>query len=175
MLAVEGVLALHHAYLGALAQGLRRLHQGGGHLEVRHGGELDGGVLLAGMLEPDGAGGDDHIAAADIQVDTAAGAHADEGIRADVVQLLHGDGGRRAADAGGAHGDLLPQQRAGIDGIFPVLGHKMGIVKQRGDLLAPAGIAGQDHIAAHVALYTADVKLLFQFLHNAPPSDNKAL
>ena len=41
----------------------------------------------------------------------------------------------------------------------------MGIVKQRGDLLAAARIAGQDHIAAHVALHAVDVILFFQFLH----------
>ena len=175
MLTIEGVLALHHAHLRALAQRSGRLHQRGGHLKIRHRRILDGRVFPAGMLEADSAGGDDHIAAAHIKIDAAAGAHPDKGIRADVVQLLHSDRGGGPADAGGADGHLLAQQRAGIDGVLPVLGHEMRVVKQRGDLLAPAGIAGQDHVAAHIALYAANMKLFFQLLHNTPPDDNKTL
>ena len=41
----------------------------------------------------------------------------------------------------------------------------MRVVKQRGDLLAAARVAGQDHIAAHISLFTVNVVLFFQFLH----------
>ena len=166
MLAVERVLALDDAHLCPLAQRPGCLYQCGGHLEVRHGGVLDRRVLPAGMLKADGAGGHHHVAAADIQVDAAAGAYAEECVRADVVQLLHGDGGGRPANAGGADGHLLPQQRAGVDGVLPVLRHEMGVVKQRGDLLAAARVAGQDHIAAYVALLAVDMVLFFQILHD---------
>ena len=165
MLTVEGILALHHAHLRPLAQRTGRLHQRCGHLEVGHGGVLDGRILPAGVLEADGAGGHHHVAGADIQIDAAAGTHPDKGVGADIVQLLHGDGGRRAADAGGADGDLLPQQGAGVDGVLPILGHEVCVVKQGGDFFAAAGVAGQDHIPAHVALHTVDMKLLLQFLH----------
>ena len=126
------------------------------------------------MLIADGAGGNDHIAAAHVQINPAAGAHADKGVGPDIVQLLHGDGGGGSADTGGADGDLFSQQRAGIDGVLPVLGHKMSVVKQGGDLFAAARVTGQDHIAAHVALHAMDVKLFFQFLHGSPPSDYKS-
>ena len=166
VLAVEAVLALDDAGMVAVAQGVGRFHQGAGHGKVRHGGELDGGVLTAGMLEADGAGGDDHIAGLDIQVDAAAGAHPDERIRAHGVELLHGDGGRGAADAGGADADLLPQQRAGVDGELPVGHHKMGVIQQGGNFLTAARVAGGDDVAAYVALHTVEVELLFQLLHS---------
>ncbi len=81
------------------------------------------------------------------------------------MQLLHGDGGGGAADAGGAHGDLFSQQGAGIDGEFAILGHEMGVVKQGRDLLAPARIAGQNDVAAHIALHAVDMELFVQLLH----------
>ena len=165
MLAVERVLALHHAHLRPLAQRSGSLYQRGSHLKVGHRRILDGRILPAGVFKADRAGGHHHVAGAHVQVDAAAGAHPQKRVRADVVQLLHGDGGGRPADAGGTDGHLLPQQRAGIDGVLPVLRHETGVVEQCGDLLAAARIAGQDHIAAHVALHTVDVILLFQILH----------
>ena len=166
MLAIEGVLALHHAGFQGLAQVFGGLYQGAGDVEIGHGRVLDGGILPAGVLKADGPGGHHHVAGAHVQVDAAAGAHPDEGIRADVVQLLHGDGGGGAADAGGADGDLFPQQGAGIDGEFAVLGHKMGVVEQGRDLFAAAGVAGQDDVTAHVALHAVDMELFVQLLHS---------
>ena len=148
------------------AHGLRCLHQCRCHLEVRHGGELDGGVLTAGVFIADGARSHHHIAAADIEINAAASAYADEGVGTDGVELLHGDGSGRAADTCGADGDLLTQQRAGIDGILAVLCHKLRIVKMLGNGGAATGIAGQQHIAAHIALSTMDMELFFKLLHN---------
>ena len=165
MLAVESVLALDHAGVVAVSTLPGGLHQSGGHLKIRHGRILDGGVLPAGMLKADGAGGDDDVAGLHIQMDAAAGAHPEEGIRADIVQLLHGDGGGRAADAGGADGNFFAQERAGVDGVLPIAGDKLCIVKQRRYGLAAARIAGEDAIASHIAGLTVNVKLLFQFLH----------
>ena len=165
MLAVESVLALDHAGVVAVSTLPGGLHQSGGHLKIRHGGILDGGVLPAGMLKADGAGGDDDVAGLHIQMDAAAGAHPEEGIRADIVQLLHGDGGGGPADAGGADGNFFAQECAGIDGELPIAGDKLRIVKQCRYGLAAARIAGEDAIASHIAGLTVNVKLLFQFLH----------
>ena len=96
----------------------------------------------------------------------AGSAHTDEGVGADLVQLLHGNGSGGAADAGGAHGHLFAQQRAGVDGIFPILGNKYRIVKMGGDGLAAPRITGQQAIAAYIALCAADMKLFFHFLHS---------
>ena len=118
------------------------------------------------MLIADGACCHHHIAAADIEINAAASAHTDEGIGTDGVELLHGDGSGRTADTCGADGDLLTQQRAGIDSILAVLCHKLRIVKMLGNGGAAAGIAGQQHIAAHIALCAVDMELFFKLLHN---------
>ena len=121
------------------------------------------------MLKPDGAGGDDHIPGLHVQINAAAGAHPEEGIRADIMQLLHGDRGRGAANARGADGDLLPQEGAGVDGELPVAGDKVCIVKQGGYGLASARITGKDAVTAHIAGLAVNMKLLFQFLHKKRP------
>ena len=123
------------------------------------------------MLKPDGAGGDHHLPAADVQIDTAAGAHADKRMRPQLVQFLHGNGRRGAADPRGANGHLLSQKRAGVDGVFPVGYYETGVVKMRGDGCAASGIAGQDTVATHVALSAADMELFFQLLHGGSPLD----
>ena len=170
VLAVERVLALNDAYLGTLAQRPGRLDQRGGDLEVRHRGVLDGGIFPAGMLQADRAGGDHHVTAADIQLDAAAGPYADKRVSADVVQFLHGDGGGGPADTGGADGNLLPQQRTGIDGVLAVLRNKVRVVEQLRDLFTAAGVAGKNNIAAHVAFGAVDMILLFQLLHDISSS-----
>ena len=166
VLAVEAVLALDHAGVAGLAHGTGGLHQGAGDAEVRHGGELYGGVLQAGVLKADGPGGHHDVPGLDVQVDAAAGAHPDKGVGPDGGQLLHGDGGGGAADARGAHGHLLPQERPGIDAVLPVLAHELGVVKERGDGFAPARVAGQDAVAAHIPGDAVDMVLSLQFLHN---------
>ena len=82
------------------------------------------------------------------------------------MQLLHGDGGGRAADAGGADGDLFAQQRAGVGGVFAIARDEMSIVEQRGDGGAAAGVTGQDHIAADFTLGAVDMIETFQFMHD---------
>ena len=118
------------------------------------------------MLEADGAGGHHNVAGLHVQVDAAAGASADEGVRTALVQFLHGDRGGGAADAGGAGGDLFTQQRAGPDVELPVVGHLMRVIKQGGDGGHPARISGEDAIPAYVAGDAVNMKLLFQFLHD---------
>ena len=168
MLAVEAVLALHHAQVRPAAHGQGRVPQGQRQAEIRDRRVFDGGVLHGGVLVADRTGGNHDVAGLHVQPDAAAGAHPEEGIRAHVVQLLHGDGGRRAADARGADADLLPQQGAGIDIEFPVLGNVLRIVEQGSDGFAPARIAGQDHIFPHVPGDTMDMELFFKLLHGAP-------
>ena len=117
------------------------------------------------MLKADGSRRNDDIAGLDLQVDAAAGTDADERVRTDVVQLLHGDRSGRAADAGGADADLFAEERAGVDIILTVLGNMHRIVEQLCDGLAAARIAGQQAIAANIAFDTMDMKLLIKLLH----------
>ena len=174
MLAVEGILALHHAGMGAVAQVLAGCFQGSGHIEVRHGRELHGGIFQGGVLIADCAGGNNHIPRQHIHGDATAGAHPDEGIGADGGQLLHGNGGRGAADAGGANAHLLAQQRAGVDVVLPVHAYMDRIIEVGSDGLAPARIAGQEYIPAHVPFFTANVKLHTNILHlNHPFVENR--
>ena len=165
MLAVKAVLALDDAGVQGLAHGLGGPGQAVHDLKVRHGGELDGGVFHAGVLKPDGAGGHHDVAGLNVHIDAAAGAGADKGVRAALVELLHGNGRGGAADAGGAGGHLFAQECAGPDIVFPVAGHLLRIVKQGGNGGHPARIAGHDAVAAHVAGGAADMKLLFKLLH----------
>ena len=165
MLAVEGILALDNAHMGAVTQILTGSLQGSGDGEVRHCRELNGGIFQRGVFKPDGAGGHHYISGADLHINTAAGAHPDKGVGANGRQLLHGDGGGGAADSGGADGNLFSQQRAGIDIVLPVHSHMMGIVKMRCNGLAPSGIPGEKHIPAHIPFLTADVKLHTNILH----------
>ena len=166
MLAVKAVLALDHADVEGITHRLGSVYQCVGDLPVRHGGEFDGGVFQTGVLEADGTGGHHNVAGLHVQVDAAAGAGADKGVRAALVQFLHGDSGGGAADAGGAGGDLFTQQRAGPDVELPVVGHLMGVIKQGGDGGHPARISGEDAIPAYVAGDAVNMKLLFQFLHD---------
>ena len=159
MLPIEGVLALYDPCLPGQAQVLRRLHQSAGHPEVGHSGPLDGCVLPAGPLHAHRAGGHHNIPALHVQVDAATGANADEGVRAQVGQLLHSDGGGGAADTGRDHADFLPQQGPGPGLILPVCLDMDGVVEILGDRPAPAGITGQDAVAAHIPLPALDMEL----------------
>ena len=165
MLPVEGVLALHNARVPAPARALRRLGKGGEHAEVCHRRVFDGGILPAGALHAHRAGCHHKVPALDVQPDAAAGAHPDEGVRADCGELLHGDGCRRPADAGGGHADLLPQEGAGVGGVLPVGHHVGGIVKIGRDLGTAAGVARQDAVAAHIPLLAVDMKLPLRWDH----------
>ena len=118
------------------------------------------------MLIADSAAGYHNVAGADIQINAAAGADADEGIRADIGQLLHGDGRGRAADAGGADRNLLPKDGSGIDIVLPVHADMDRVLKMSGNGLAPSRVTGQEYIAAHIALGAVNVILFFRFLHS---------
>ena len=167
MLAVKAVLALDDARMQRQTQSFRGPGKAVGDPQVRHRRILDRRVFQAGVLKADGAGGHHDVAGLDVQVDAAAGAGADEGVRAAFVQLLHGDSGGGAADARGAGGDLLPQKGARPDVVLPVAGHLLRVVKQGGNGGDPAGVAGQDAVPAHIAGGAVDVELLFQFLHSS--------
>ena len=88
---------------------------------------------------------------------------------AQIGQLLHGDGGGGSADAGGHHAHPLPQQlpRPGLE--FPVGLHVYRPVKALGDGPAPARVAGEDAVFAHVPLAALDMKLhgAFLFVHGS--------
>ena len=93
--------------------------------------------------------------------ETAAGAYPDKILHSAGDELLNGDSGGRAADAGGAdrHGHAAKSSR--IDIIFAVEGYLTGLVEIGGDLFASAGVAGEDAVFANVALCDCDMILLF--------------
>ena len=165
MLAVEAVLALHDADVVGKAQRLCLVAQGGRHLEVGHGGELDGQILAAGALHADG--GIDHhkVAGLDVELHAAAGAHAHEGLHAELRQLLHGDGGRRPADAGGHHRHRLPLQPAQPGGVLPVLGKGLCLLQQGGDFGDSAGVSRQDDGLRPLQLLFAKIDVIHPLTH----------
>ena len=165
VLAVEAVLALDNAHLAGIAQRRGAVREGPGHGKVGHGGIFDGGILPAGALHAHCAGGHDHIAALHVQPDAAAGADAEEGVYADLMQLLHGDGRRRPADAGADHADLLALQRARPGGELPVGMDKAAVVQQGGNALAAPRVAGQNAVSSRVPLTESDVVLYVPFRH----------
>ncbi len=167
VLAIEGVLALNDPRVPGLPQGLGGLHQGGLHLVVGHGGELDGGVLPRGPLVADGPGGNDHIVALDLEGDAPAGAHPDEGMYADGVEFLHSDNRRGTANACGTDTDLLPQEGAGVGRVLAVGLDLSGLVKIGRDFLTAAGVPGQKAVPPYVPFLTLNMKLKLVRLHGA--------
>ena len=165
VLSIEGILALHNAHMGTVAQILGGRLQGGGDVKIRHCRELNGCILQRSMLETDGATGDHHITGADVHVDAATGADTDKSVRTDRCQLFHGDGCGGTTDAGRADGDLLAEKRAVPDVILTVHAKVDGVVEVLGNRLAATGIAGEKHIAAYVALVGPNVKLHTDILH----------
>ena len=166
VLTVEGILTLDNAGVGTLAHSLRSLTEGQSNIQIGYCRILNGSILHRGMLKADGTGSNNDIAGLYIQVNTATGTYADKGICANVVELFHCDRSRGTADTGGADTDLLTQKGAGIDIILTVHAYMHGIVKKLCDRLATAGVAGQDHITAYIALDATNMELLFKFLHN---------
>ena len=65
--------------------------------------------------------------------------------------------------------DNAAAQIAVPDIVLPVHAEMDGIVKMLCDGLAPAGVTGQEHITAYVALHTANVKLHTNILHKRHP------
>ena len=118
------------------------------------------------MLKADRAGSHHDVPGLDVHINAPAGARADEGIRAALVELLHGDGGGGAADAGGAGRHLLSQQRAGPDVVLPVIGHLLRVVKVGGNGGDPAGVAGEDAVTADVVGGAGNVKHFIKLLHS---------
>src|SRR5205085_10713303 len=90
-------------------------------------------------------------AIAQVVLRRARGAHAQQRLRTDGGQLLHGNGGRRRADTSGRDGDLLAEQRARVRHILTVRGHLPGVVEVRGDQRAASGIPRQQDVAADLA------------------------
>ena len=144
-----------------IAQRPGGLRQRVGNVPIRHGGELDRGILQTGVLKANSAGSHHDIPGLHIQINTAAGAGADKRVRAALMQLLHGNGGGGTANTGGAGRDLLSQQRAGPDIVFPVIGHLMRVLKQCGNGRHPARVAGQNAVTADVLGSAADMELFF--------------
>ena len=100
-----------------------------------------------------------NIAAFHIQIDSATGSHPDKGVGPQVGQLLHGNGGGGAADAGGDHAHLLPQQGAGPGLKLPIGAHMDRPLQPLGNGAASARITRQDTVAPHIPRTALDMKL----------------
>ena len=122
-----------------------------------------GGVFPAGMLKPDGAGGDDHIPdctsrSMPPQVPTRRKVSAP--ILCSSSMAIEAEGPPMPVEQTET---FSPQEGAGVDGELPVAGDKVCIVKQGGYGLASARITGKDAVTAHIAGLAVNMKLLFQF------------
>ena len=175
VLAVEGVLALDDAEVVVEGEGgggfqefgvgarevegaddgfrgpverLGRVGEGPGDREVGDGGEFEAGIFEGGAFGTDGAGRDDGVAGADVEVDAAAGADTNEGVGAEADELFDGDGRGGAADAGGADGNFLAAAGAGPDFKFALHAEFDGIFKVGGDGGATAWVANKNDIFA---------------------------
>ena len=142
MLTVEGVFTLDDAGVGIKSQRFAGLLQRGGQLEIGNSGIFNGRILQRGVLITDSAGGNNDITGLHIQVNTAAGARPQEGVRADFYQFLHGNGSGGATDSGGADRYFFAQQRAGPDVVFPIHANMDRVVEMPGNGFASARISG---------------------------------
>ena len=167
MLTVEGVLALYHAGVSAIAELLTCTLECHSNVEARNSREFDGCIFHRGVLVADGSGGYHDIAGHNVKIDTAAGTDADEGVSTDSGELLHSNSGRRAADTRRANADLLSEEGTRVNIILSVHTHVYGVVEVCGDALAASGITGEKYVATYVTLGTMNVKLLFCILHNS--------
>ncbi len=89
MLAIKSILALNHTSVVGMSQLLTGSYQGVCHIKICDSRIFDGGIFPAGALHPDSAGGYHDVAALYIQLDAAAGAHTNKGIRSTEHQLFH--------------------------------------------------------------------------------------
>ena len=159
MLAVEGVLGLGDALDEVVAELLGGVGQSRDNVAVGDGRVLDGDVVLRRTLIADGSGVDDAVERrVERAVTDASGrADADEGVRAAGDQLFETDRGGRAAHAGGDDGDGNAVERAGPGLMLAVVRDELCIIKIGCDQVRAERIAGEQDIAADVALAHANV------------------
>ena len=86
-------------------------------------------------------------------------ADADEGIDANIVQLLHGDRGGRAANPCGGARDWDAFKFADPGGVLASLHHETWAVESTRDGLYATRITGEEYITANVALLQAYMML----------------
>ena len=119
-----------------------------------------GMALSPGALHADRAGGNHDVTAADILLHAAAGAYADESVSPAVGQLFQRDGSGRAADAGAGNADGYAVEGASVSNELAAVSHQTRVIKIFGNFGAALGVAGQKHIAAHIAGTQPDMILL---------------
>src|SRR5205807_9661177 len=120
-------------------------------LDVRRRRPARGDVLQRGALVAHRGLGDDQVAELHPRLHRPAGAHPDQGMDAEVAELLDGDRRRRAADSGRGDADRHPVEGAGPGRELAVARDQLGGVEVGGDALATAGVAGEQHMGADVA------------------------
>src|SRR5262249_16674793 len=99
------------------------------------------------------------VAAFDLGLERAGGAHPDEGVRAERGQLLEGARRRAAAGAGRAAGDADAGQPAGEGAMLAVVRDGARLRPLRRDQAHPLRVPGQQDVALHVPAPAPDVVL----------------
>ena len=121
------VVTAEQACIGyAAAQ--QRAEQG----HIRHGGIGRVDVFARRALTADRAGGCQQRARLQLRLDGGAGRDLDEGLRAEMVQLLHGDGHRHTAEAAAHHRERFAAPYASPGRIFAIAALLHGALQQRG-------------------------------------------
>ena len=103
---VKRVFTLHHTHMTGLAKLLCGGPQRIDDINVCYSRKLNRRIFLTGSFHADGTACHNHIRALDVQLHAAAGTYTDKRVRAALHQFLHGNGGRRTANAGGGHADF---------------------------------------------------------------------
>lgn len=165
VLTVEAVLVLDDADMIGKTEVPCGIDEAVGNIEIRNRGIFDGSIFHGGVFIADGTGRNDDIVGFYVKVDAAAGSGADKSIGTALVEFLHGDGGGRSADSGGAGGYFFSEEVSGPDVVFTVLGNLFRVVKIGGYGLDSSGIAGKNAIAADVSFIAMYMECFFHFLH----------
>src|SRR5207245_7872274 len=105
--------------------------------------------------------GDNEVANLDLGLGGSARADTQEGVDAELVQLLDRDRHRRSAHARRDRRDRDTEEAAGESSVLAVEGDLARTVEILGDRRGAAGVTGHENVFADLALGETDVVLLF--------------
>ena len=160
VLSVERVLALNDSLVEIVIQLARCPDERSRDIDIGNGRIFDRSVLLRSAVHADSSGRHDDISALDVEVHASAGADPDEGLAADVGDLLERDRRGRSAHSGTRAADLDPVKVACVSYILTAVDDLLGVVEIRRDLRDPVRIARQDDLFTHVAGLQSNVILI---------------
>ena len=151
-----------------VAEFLGRLLKGEEHLRMRDGRVREGDILSGCAIFPDRRGSDGQVAGFDFLLKRTGGPDPDEGIGADLDQLLQRDRRRRAADPGRGNRDLDPFESSGEGSELSFKSNFAGVVKVAGYLLRSSRVAREENIPPDITRRQIDVILFFSHEYLPP-------